>query len=139
MKGIIKFYKQQGYGFIAAEDNKDYFFHISDVEQPYKLDIKNGQVVTFVPFETRRGFSARSIALLQQDEPKKADDYLLEIDETKKRVFNKTIEKICICICLVINFLLFITFQMPKIVLLLSIFLLITLLSLIYFKKNSKK
>lgn len=139
MKGIIKFYKQQGYGFIAAEDNKDYFFHISDVEQPYKLDIKNGQVVTFVPFETRRGFSARSIALLKPDEPKKVDDYLLEIDETKKRVFNKTIEKICICICLVINFLLFITFQMPKIVLLLSIFLLITLLSLIYFKKNSKK
>ena len=51
MKGIIKFYKQQGYGFIAGEDNKDYFFHISNVDQQYKQDIKNGQPVLFVPLE----------------------------------------------------------------------------------------
>lgn len=139
MKGIIKFYKQQGYGFIAGEDNKDYFFHISDVEQQYKQDVKNGQSVTFVPFETRRGSTARSISFLQQDEPKCTDDYLSEIEEKNNTLISKNVENLCIYICLTINILLLFSFRFSKIVLLLSILLLISLLSIIYIQHNYKK
>lgn len=32
MNGTVKFFNQQkGFGFIASDDGKDYFFHISDV------------------------------------------------------------------------------------------------------------
>ena len=94
MKGIIKFYKQQGYGFIAGEDNKDYFFHISNVDQQYKQDVKNGQPVIFVPLKTRRGDTAKSISFLQEIQSKCTDDYLSEIEVKKNIIFSKNVETI---------------------------------------------
>lgn len=134
MKGIIKFYKQQGYGFIAGEDNKDYFFHISNVDQQYKQDVKNGQPVIFVPLKTRRGDTAKSISFIQESQSKCTDDYLSEIEIRNNIVFNKNAEIIGIFFCLAINILLFFSFRFPNIVLLLSLLLLIILLSIIYLK-----
>lgn len=134
MKGIIKFYKQQGYGFIAGEDNKDYFFHISDVEQQYKQDLKNGQPVIFVPLKTRRGNTAKSISFLQEIQSKCTDDYLSEIEVKKNIIFSKNAEIIGIYFCLAINILLFISFRFPNIVLFLSLLLFIALLSILCLK-----
>jgi cold shock CspA family protein len=134
MKGIIKFYKQQGYGFIAGEDNKDYFFHISDVDQQYKQDVKNGQPVIFVPLETRRGSTAKSISFLQESKSKCTDDYLSEIEVKKNIIFSKNVETIGLYFCLAINILLLVSFRFPNIVLLLSLLLLIALLSILYLK-----
>lgn len=139
MKGIIKFYKQQGYGFIAGEDNKDYFFHISDVDQQYKQDVKNGQPVIFVPLETRRGSTAKSISFLQESQSKCTDDYLSEIEVKKNIIFSKNVETIGLYFCLAINILLLVSFRLPNIVLLLSLLLLIALLSILYLKYNDKK
>ena len=139
MKGIIKFYKQQGYGFIAGEDNKDYFFHISNVDQQYKQDVKNGQPVIFVPLKTRRGDTAKSISFLQEIQSKCTDDYLSEIEVKKNIIFSKNVETIGLYFCLAINILLLVSFRLPNIVLLLSLLLLIALLSIIYLKYNDKK
>jgi cold shock CspA family protein len=139
MKGIIKFYKQQGYGFIAGEDNKDYFFHISNVDQQYKQDVKNGQPVIFVPLKTRRGDTAKSISFLQEIQSKCTDDYLSEIEVKKNIIFSKNVETIGLYFCLAINILLLVSFRLPNIVLLLSLLLLIALLSILYLKYNDKK
>ena len=139
MKGIIKFYKQQGYGFIAGEDNKDYFFHISNVDQQYKQDVKNGQPVIFVPLKTRRGDAAKSISFLQEIQSKCTDDYLSEIEVKKNIIFSKNVETIGLYFCLAINILLLVSFRLPNIVLLLSLLLLIALLSILYLKYNDKK
>ena len=35
-KGIIKFWNnERGFGFIEAENNSDYFFHVSDIISDY--------------------------------------------------------------------------------------------------------
>lgn len=134
MKGIIKFYKQQGYGFIAGEDNKDYFFHISNVDQQYKQDVKNGQPVIFVPLKTRRGDTAKSISFLQEIQSKCTDDYLSEIEVRNNIIFSKNVETIGLYFCLAINILLLVSFRLPNIVLLLSLLLFIALLSILYLK-----
>ena len=51
MKGNVKFFNEQkGFGFIAAEDGKDYFVHISDVDNQEVLN-QNDEVT----FDTEQG------------------------------------------------------------------------------------
>lgn len=140
MKGIIKFYKKkQGYGFVTAEDNKDYYFHISDVEEQDKLKIQNGQTIMFVPFETRRGISAKGISISTENEIKNVDDYLPKIEEKNKIVDTAKLEIFCIYICIIINLLLFFSSHSPNLVLLLSVLLILTLISFLFIRHNQKK
>ena len=60
MKGRIKMYNSsRGFGFIAAEDENDYFFHISDVKTI--ADIARGMLVTFEKATGPKGPVAKEI------------------------------------------------------------------------------
>ena len=50
MQGKVKFFlKDKGYGFISAEDNKDYFFHFTDTldkvgqDEEVVFDLESGK------------------------------------------------------------------------------------------------
>ncbi len=62
MKGTVKmFNKEKGYGFIRAEDNRDYFFHYSAlVMEDYKTAEK-GEAVEFDVEESERGPRAANV------------------------------------------------------------------------------
>lgn len=66
MKGRIKKYnKEKGYGFIASEDGKDYFFHISDVKTIIEIEL--GQIVEFNIKETSKGKAASDIIIREKE------------------------------------------------------------------------
>lgn len=55
MKGIIqKYFTGKGYGFIKGEDEKSYFFHISDtnLDKKFRYDLDDVEV-EFEPDEVR--------------------------------------------------------------------------------------
>ena len=65
MKGTVKmFNKEKGYGFIHAEDNRDYFFHYSALimknADEYKTAEK-GEIVDFDVEESERGPRAANV------------------------------------------------------------------------------
>ena len=65
MKGTVKmFNKEKGYGFIHAEDNRDYFFHYSALimknADEYKTAEK-GENVEFDVGESERGPRAANV------------------------------------------------------------------------------
>lgn len=59
IKGTVKFFdEKKGYGFIAGDNKKDYFFHWSDIQaEGFKRAEKN-QRVTFEVIQTDRGEKA---------------------------------------------------------------------------------
>lgn len=61
MKGNVKFFNQgKGFGFIAAEDNKDYFVHINDVNEGVELN--DSDAVTFDVEQGDRGPKAVNVS-----------------------------------------------------------------------------
>lgn len=77
MKGTIKFYNSNdGYGFIfSADTNKDYHFKVTEWKNETLPNA--GQKVEFSEFESKKGFSAKDIKLLEdclKGEPNKNDD-----------------------------------------------------------------
>lgn len=64
MRGVIKnFIESKGYGFIAGENGKDYFFHINEVKERLK-QISDGLPVQFEEAVSPKGYSAKQIHLL---------------------------------------------------------------------------
>lgn len=60
MQGTINLYKaQKGYGFILGEDEKEYFFHISQVKPSIHLIL--GMNVVFEPNKSEKGLFATKI------------------------------------------------------------------------------
>ncbi len=60
MKGKILNYKQdRGFGFIAGENNKQYFFHISKVQNAFELEV--GKMVIFDTVSAPKGENAINI------------------------------------------------------------------------------
>lgn len=64
IKGTVKFFdEKKGYGFIAGDNRKDYFFHYSDIQmEGYKKAEKN-QRVTFEVIQSDRGEKAGYVCL----------------------------------------------------------------------------
>jgi len=63
MRGIVKWFNQQkGYGFIAGEDNNEYFVHISQV--PKEVILKEGDKVSFEINQTPRGKQAKNLVVI---------------------------------------------------------------------------
>lgn len=61
MKGKVKFFKEtEGFGFITAEDGKDYFVHSSALESG--VSIRVGDEVTFVIEQGNKGPRAAKVA-----------------------------------------------------------------------------
>jgi CspA family cold shock protein len=62
MQGKIKkFNKEKGFGFIKLADDKDVFFHYSELKMEGFKTIEEGADVEFDMVETDRGFQARNI------------------------------------------------------------------------------
>ena len=61
MKGTVKFFNEKkGFGFIAAEDGKEYFVHITDI--PDGNPLREGDSVTFEVEQGNRGPKAVRVA-----------------------------------------------------------------------------
>lgn len=57
-KGVVKFFNDaKGYGFIKAEDDKEYFTHVSGLVD----DIKEGDSVSFDLQEGKKGLNAVNV------------------------------------------------------------------------------
>jgi cold shock protein len=61
MKGKVKFFNEsKGFGFISAEDDKEYFVHQSDLEEGTRL--QEDDAVTFDVEEGERGPKAVNVS-----------------------------------------------------------------------------
>ena len=62
MQGKVKkFNKEKGFGFIKLADDKDVFFHYSELKMDGFNSVEEGADVEFDMVETDRGFQARNI------------------------------------------------------------------------------
>ncbi len=62
MKGTVKFFNEgKGFGFIAADDGKEYFVHISGLNEG--VSIRENDPVTFDVTEGDRGPKATNVSL----------------------------------------------------------------------------
>ncbi|HET6784573.1 MAG TPA: cold shock domain-containing protein [Erysipelotrichaceae bacterium] len=62
MQGKVKkFNKEKGFGFIKLADDKDVFFHYSELKMDGFKTVEEGADVEFDMVETDRGFQARNI------------------------------------------------------------------------------
>ncbi|MCF7866461.1 cold shock domain-containing protein [Candidatus Woesearchaeota archaeon] len=68
MKGNVKFFNQmKGFGFIAADDGKEYFVHMSDLQDG--VTIRDNDAVVFDVVEGDRGLKAAKVSLDSGDAP----------------------------------------------------------------------
>jgi len=84
MKGTVKFFNgSKGFGFIAAEDGKEYFVHISGLEEGVRL--YDDDSVTFDVEDGERGPKAVNVAkddsAEESSEEESADDSAEESSE----------------------------------------------------------
>jgi len=64
MNGSVKFYNEQkGFGFIQADDNKEYFVHVSAL--PEGTVLNEGDLVSFDIEEGDRGPKAVNVGLVE--------------------------------------------------------------------------
>ena len=75
---IISFDSKKGFGFILGEDDKKYFFHISNVSNPMDLEI--GYRVIFTPEKDKKGLNAKNITI---EIPFRKKDKWLRIDKLR--------------------------------------------------------
>lgn len=61
--GTIKKLTDKGFGFIAGEDGKDMFFHMSSVEGTSFDSLQEGQAVTFNTEDSPKGPRAVNVTL----------------------------------------------------------------------------
>ena len=60
IKGTVKWFNVgKGFGFIAGEDDKEYFVHVSSV--PEGVILEQGEEVTFDPSSSEKGMQARNV------------------------------------------------------------------------------
>lgn len=68
---VKKFNKEKGYGFITAEDGKDYFFYYTSLNMSGFKTVDIDAKVEFEPQETERGLRAVNIDILKTEEAAK--------------------------------------------------------------------
>lgn len=62
MKGVVKkFNKDKGYGFIKLDDDRDIFFHYSELVMDGFKNIEDGANVEFELVNTERGEQAKHV------------------------------------------------------------------------------
>ncbi len=66
MKGTVKFFNEQkGFGFIAADDGKEYFVHSTGLNEGVTL--RDGDAVTFDVEDGDRGPKASNVSLATEE------------------------------------------------------------------------
>ncbi|VEA03536.1 cold shock protein [Salmonella enterica subsp. enterica serovar Sanjuan] len=66
MDGVVKWFSEEkGYGFITDKNNKDHYFHVSDVKGA--LLPRKGQDVYFDAETTQKGYRAKNIVLTKNN------------------------------------------------------------------------
>jgi CspA family cold shock protein len=63
LKGTIKRLNSRGFGFIAASDGNDYFFHSSACSETSFEDLREGQEVSFDRGEGPKGPRGENVRL----------------------------------------------------------------------------
>lgn len=72
MKGKVKrFDKDKGFGFIVGEDEKEYFFHFSEIVMEGFKTINPDTEVEFETSETEKGLRANHVVAINQEEAAK--------------------------------------------------------------------
>ena len=72
MNGTVKFFNEsKGFGFITAEDGKEYFVHISGIKDNQVL--RDNDAVTFDVEQGDRGPKAVNVSLGSEDSPASED------------------------------------------------------------------
>lgn len=67
MKGVVKkFNKDKGYGFIKLSDDRDVFFHYSQLVMEGFKNIEDGATVEFELIETERGAQAQHVVKIDE-------------------------------------------------------------------------
>jgi len=80
MKGTVKFFnRNKGFGFIIADDGKEFFFHQTDLKEGVSLD--EGDPVTFDVGEGDRGPKAMNV---NKGEAEEAAEEPAEAEEEPK-------------------------------------------------------
>ena len=65
VKGRVKFYdSNRGYGFIIGKDDREYFFHFSEIQDDHKV-LMQDELVEFEPAETGKGPQAQKITTIE--------------------------------------------------------------------------
>ena len=65
MTGKVKWFNaEKGYGFITAEDGKEYFAHFSQIQKDGFKSLEEGETVSFDVTEGQKGPQASNIASL---------------------------------------------------------------------------
>ena len=66
MRGRVKFYDpNRGYGFIIGKNDREYFFHFSEIEGDHKVLVQD-EPVEFEPVETGKGLQAQKIVTIKE-------------------------------------------------------------------------
>ncbi len=95
MKGkIYSVVKDRNYGFIRSEDNKEIFFHFSEIK--FRGDVKPGIKVEFEHGRNKKGVTAVNIIRQKRNQAKKWDDLIsfienAKIDEESRKIFLKNL------------------------------------------------
>lgn len=81
-EGIVKFFNaQKEFGFIRGDDGKDYYVHISQVEQGTQL--AEGDKVSFDPVQGDRGPKAENVKKIGAGEAPKTEESAQQESESE--------------------------------------------------------
>ena len=95
MNGTVKFFNQmKGFGFIAGEDNKEYFVHQSDIQDG--VTINDDDSVTFDVTEGDRGPKAVNVGKGAAEPAEEAEvaEETVEEEATEKVVEDEAAEEV---------------------------------------------
>ena len=88
MDGVVKWFSEEkGYGFITDKNNKDYYFHVSDLNGA--LLPEKGQDVHFDYETTQKGYRAKGIILTKNNDSN--DNTLDFCKNCKKKIVPRMI------------------------------------------------
>ena len=64
MKGRVKWWSSEGYGFIENGNNEDIFVHYSEIEMDGFKTLKEGETVKFDLIKTPKGLQAHNVSVV---------------------------------------------------------------------------